>query len=352
MKKFIIFLSVFALLLSCVVVPVFAEDNSQVTFNREPDWASLKALGEYTTIKNISGYYVPLHFANGNQNGMPSVFDGILISEDSSMVNYVQYSSSSVKLVYYNGWNTTDFKSITVLTTPSMDIQRWLADNTDSWVVEEVKCDGSTCHVADFNVDGVCDTCGNVLAFAAYGRQYTPSNWPSYLPSPPLGFDEGSDYIVTSNTDGTIKLFVWTPINSYENFEWRNRIALSMEYIRIQSWDGDNPAYMSFHEYSYSGATEQWTSVSSSQSQNSTTIGTVSNTSIIYSTLDIYYEDGTPFFPRPLTGAVQEVIRAEVQATRTKVVQTMKVLTITGVGLLALWMGCHLLDKKLRTFLH
>lgn len=350
MKKFIIFLSVFALLLSCVVVPVFAEDNSQVTFNSNPDWASLQALGEYTTINNLSGYFVPLHFTNGEQNGLPLVFDGILLQEG-PMVSYVRLSNQNTKLVYYNGWNTTGFKSITVLTTPSMDIQRWLADNTDSWVVEEVKCDGSTCHVADFDVDGVCDTCGNVLSAAAYGRLYTPINWPSYLPSPPLGFDEGSEYIVTSNTDGTIKLFVWTPINSYANFEWRNRIALSMEYIRIQSWDGDNPAYMSFHEYRYSGTSEQWTSVSSSQSQNSTTIGTVSNTSIIYSTLDIYYEDGTPFFPRPLTGAVQEVIREEVQAARLKVVQTMKTLTIVGLGLLALLMGFHLLHKKLRIFL-
>ena len=347
MKKFIIFLSVFALLLSCVVVPVFAEDNSQVTFNSNPDWASLKAIGEYREIQTVKGYYVSLHFAM-TENGNTKVYDGILVTDD-LMAFYCPQNGS--KLVYYNGWNNSLYRDIAVLTTPSMDVQRWLADNTDGWVFEEVKCDGSTCHVADYNVDGVCDTCGNVLSAAAYGRLYTPTNWPSYLPSPPLGFDEGSDYIVTSNTDGTIKLFVWTPINSYANFEWRNRIALSMQYIRIQSWDGDNPAYMAFYEYSYSGATEQWTSVSSSQSQNSTTIGTVANTSIIYSTLDIYYEDGTPFFPRPLTGAVQEVIREEVQAARLKVVQTMKTLTIAGLGLLALLMGFHLLHKKLRIFL-
>lgn len=347
MKKFIIFLSVFALLLSCVVVPAFAEEYSQVTLDSNPDWSSLKAYGEEKTIQGITGIYVPLHFISIGTAGSTTTLNGILLVDDVAL--YCPYTGSYI--VYNGGWNNEGFRDITILSTPSMDIQRWLADNTDSWVVEEVKCDGSTCHVADFDVDGVCDTCGNVLSAAAYGRLYTPTNWPSYLPSPPLGFDEGSDYIVTSNTDGTIKLFVWSPINSYANFEWRNRIALSMEYIRIQSWDGDNPAYMSFHEYRYSGATEQWTSVSSSQSQNSTTIGTVANTSIIYSTLDIYYEDGTPFFPRPLTGAVQEVIREEVLVARQKVVQTMRTLTIAGLGLLALLMGFHLLHKKLRIFL-
>ena len=210
-------------------------------------------------------------------------------------------------------------------------------------------CDGSACDVSDFDVNGKCDDCGYTLLYSIRPT-YTPNNWPSELPPPPLGFDGTSDYIITSEKSGGIYLFTWTHREEYSDFWWDNKVLeKNQNSIMIRSYNGDNAAYMNYYKYSYDSNSDSWVRQASSQSQYSTLIGVEGETTMVFSTLDIFYEDGTYFFPRPLWLEMEKVAQRAI--VKMEILKVMKVLTVAGLGLLALLMGFHLLHKKFRTFL-
>ena len=201
-------------------------------------------------------------------------------------------------------------------------------------------CDGSSCQVRDFNVDEICDTCGYALAYNVQ-RTYTPNGWGAY-PLPPLGYGADSKYIILQDAVGDKWLYALTPTESGETW-YTSSYGDTTQRIWYANENGSK-VYLTFRSYLLDDINNEWEQkVSNTLTElNFSRVEAV----VYYSSLELYNEDGTLFFPQPLWMEVQKGFT--LTQLMNHLMGTMGQLTIVGIGLIALLIGLILLVKVLR----
>lgn len=350
MKIFFSFIAVFAIIFT-LVVPVFA-DFEQFKYGDEV-FADVNSVW---TDKEQYPYALILYSIGAKKYELYT-FPSIVYANDTVM----KYPSGGQIYRYVDGAWVLDAgtvqnnwkKSYWDLVWSSFDIY---TSSTSGVIYFEgteplsLFCDGSSCAVSDFDLDGVCDTCGNTLAYSVQ-RTYTPNNWPSELPLPPLGHDDNYHYVIMNvigydvEDESGIYLHTFTPRQEYPTLEWDNRANGDFLTVTAIIDDGLNVAYMNYHKYILENG--EWVQVESSQSKYTARLGVMGMDDVIYSTLNLYTEEGTLFFPVPLWLAVERVAQGEMVELIPMTGQTMMILTVLGVGLLALLILLHLFQKGL-----
>lgn len=201
-------------------------------------------------------------------------------------------------------------------------------------------CDGSTCTVRDFDVNGVCDTCGNDLAYTVQ-RTYTPNGWGSY-PLPLLGYGADSKYIIIQDAVGDKWLYALTPSKSGETW-YTSSYGDTAQRIWLEDADGIR-VNLTFRSYLLDDINNEW---EQKVSNTLTELNFSREEAVVYySSLELYNEDGTLFFPQPLWMEVQKGFT--LTQLMDHLMGTMGQLTIAGIGLIALLIGLILLVKVLR----
>lgn len=229
---------------------------------------------------------------------------------------------------------------------PSADIYSWLKNNVQGSIPV---CDGTTCHVADFDINGVCDTCGSVIAYSVK-QNYRPSNFPTELPDLPLGVMSDNQYIVFNTTEN-ILLYIFTPLENTPVSKWTAQATKTSGTIRVQTYDADgNSINTSRRRYEYNSSTNSWYLVDS-QSVSSSLLEKYDEVDIVYSTLNIYDPDGKLFFPLPLWMELEQESQREIMTTKVELGEVLMILTTTGLGLLALLILLRTLVRVLKTYL-
>ena len=181
-------------------------------------------------------------------------------------------------------------------------------------------CDGTTCPATDANQDGVCDDCGLAFSFRSLG-------------SFEVVVDHAEDltirYVYNATVAGTTFDALYTDNRIIVTFSER----VSHEQYKLVDgvWEylsSDNVLYDS-HE-----------------------IGFTAGSKVLASDFDILDENGEVFFSLPLWEKAQNQWGTAVTATmETEVPRAMIVITLCGVGCLALLVALPLFGKVLRRFL-
>lgn len=181
-------------------------------------------------------------------------------------------------------------------------------------------CDGSTCPANDVNSDGVCDDCGMTLSLRSFGNVYE---------------------IVVKHSEDLTLLYRITEVETGTVFNAiydDDRITISFDnQVRYQQFELVDGEWQEYNTVSI-----EWDNIVISHPVAS---------SIIRSDFDVFYPNGDPFFLIPLwekvEGVTQGMLNTEVEAVHS----TMMILTLCGVGLVALLIGLSLLVKVLPRFL-
>lgn len=241
-----------------------------------------------------------------------------------SSSNGIEISNGTLTLAtigaYKNGSWTADWTEITIPEAQvSQEFYDWFIANTT-----ETTCDGSSCLVGDSNGDGYCEDCFMMMMSVAPEQGAT---YPSHLPQLPS--DDGY-WRVVYQKDG--ETYLVSELNAYGSFYgkddlslWHNKQATT--YVLLDNeWD----YYKSSTVASY----------------------VCDMTDIVWSSQDIYFENGELFFPLPLWAQVLGVTEREMERETVPTMTNSAVsLVVCGIGCLVLLISLVLLVRVLRKYL-
>lgn len=178
-------------------------------------------------------------------------------------------------------------------------------------------CDGSTCPATDVNFDNICDECGMPLA---YNLRVTPRTYEFVIKHS----DELTlKYTYTETLAGTVMNAVYSD----------DRVTVSF----------DNPV----NHYQYKLVGDEWEEYASYPNTYGSHAMSLSETAtILSSNLIVYDENGDVFFRNPLWMVMGQVVQGEMKNLTAETGGTMKVLTLCGVGLIALLVVLSLFGKR------
>lgn len=177
---------------------------------------------------------------------------------------------------------------------------------------EREYCDGDTCPATDTEYDNVCDDCGKVLTMSLRSTAY-----------------ERAKYIAESSTQGYWAIFQLG--NEYRVYSSSSRMT-SPDGVTLEA---DNLKYMHVYE---------------KEDGSTGADGWFTGFDVNYSFVEANHTIEN-FTAPPLEMVIQGVTGEAMKATLPNLHQTMKILTLCGVGCLALWIGLKLFGKRSLLFL-
>lgn len=297
-------------LVVAMAVPVFAEEVYTISGKWGFDLS-------YDTTSFPFGLPQPIV---GTVNGEPFV----RLGKDSSGIHFYKYVSGTGTVL-----------SIGLKETVSVVIdfaEQEVDASVYNWVYNdgyEIVCDGSTCPATDVNHDNICDDCGMMFSVL---RDYTPSDFPSGYPAvPSLGNPYARYYLyrVISSDRIYIVAYPSTVTPTYDSTKQNGQLYFSESYGNYRLDTTNNEWVLSSEESPY-------------------TIGGNNSTSVenLYSSVQIYDENGDPFFPIPLWMEMEKVTQGEMQGLTVTTAGTIQTLALCGVGLMALLVVLSLFGKR------
>lgn len=350
MKRIFSFIAVLAIIFT-LAIPVFAYSTDGYPLKGE--WYFYDDL-DHEIIYSQEYIYIPLNFTttiNYAGEDITAFCTGIKIGFGQMMYDVVSTSpdmgETSLYVVYDMdvGWNVlfdgsqhidlgNDYQYVNEFTFD------FFYDNADPFLST---CDGSACPVTDFDVDGMCDTCGNILAYSVQ-RDYVPNSFPSSLPVVPLGYDFMTRFVVYEYEGDTI-MWALDPYDDQLVASW-DFVVSEYGSISLNTYASDF-SRVPIRAVKYQLFNGDWEQLSATSS-SSILMDTATDVTMVYSTETIYqYDSEVPFFPRPLWMEVETVTKGEMVTMIPKMGQTMMILTVSGVGLLALLILLSIFRKGL-----
>lgn len=327
MRKFLVIL----LCLSILGIPfTVSAAETETTIHGAYIFNDVLTIPPWTTnhLEEVDFYTGTLEEVNENTqlSGVAYNFAGDILSYT------IIGSDGSQKIAEYaynfttNTWYSADVRRVHFESRYEQSVSEgfydWFIANTT-----EVFCDGSTCTVDDPTAE-FCDDCHARLRLASPpSSEVAP--YPSYLPPFDTGYwnvvyTYGSDtYLVSMVTD--------SPNGRFYGENETNKLFVG---------------YSNFIIYKLNG--EEW--------ERLNYINTISElctlSDVVWSSKDIYYENGELFFPLPLWAQVLKVTEREVEVETVPTMTNSAVsLAVCGIGCLALLISLVLLVRVLRKYL-
>ena len=337
MKKFLFIGLIALMVLFCIIPNTSAEEFADDVISGQ--WV-LKS--DYTFDGFVSE---PVDFLMIHKTDTEDIVSGVGFTKSGQNNIYVQYYDSTGTITVANLYFFSDYVFDFSDAKCDSSFVHWFYSNFMPYSQE---CDGSACSVADFNTDGVCDTCGNTLAFSVQ-RSYTPDNYPSNFPSMPVGFGSESQYVIYTDPLGKTEMYTFTPYDN-QTGGFYDTIGNPYGSIKVEYWlDENTGAAVKVNRYElYNGA---WYYIDGTTSQSTIFASWEGDYTMLYSSLTLFDGYGNLFFPRPLWAMVGEIAQGATAQQIQKTHQILKTLTVCGVSLLACLIGLNLFSKVLLPYL-
>lgn len=330
MKRFLSLLTVF-MLAFVMAVPAYAS-NGLTSYNGVMAPSLPDDIPYSFVCITSSSKYVYLHITdkplvietNGSVKSGDYVTKDVYYSGQKNVAGWTYMSSSEIapnRLVSNDGylWSNYDIQNENGETAFEGD------ESGDIIDFAKFECDGSSCPANDANADDICDDCGRTLSLRATAPEY---------PTLPTVSGAYKHYVLSKASSGR-----------YDYSVFVSDTPFTVRGNRGSAYIANFSDTATTYRYSSSNGNDWELNVDGSTG-SSFTVGATGYLELVQSTFTWYDESGTPFFPKPLYQTMGEVVAEEMPELSQMTGGTMTILTVCGVGCLALLMVLKLFGKR------
>lgn len=317
------------LLVIALAIPAFAESYNGVTL---PD--------VYSAGKPTDYYYliIPNGEVGGEQCYSLFIFSSPIKIFASTLPSTLTIPAGETWWEYRwdpgdNSWTYRDYYKFTNVYNKRIETITWtnfdIYDRNGNFFYDGEEpapptCDGSACPATDLDHNNICDDCGNILAFSLRSDLLTYAY--SHMQQGLDTFPSAEYWLITDNTEGGYTIHIATEPFTYgmsTGVLSSNGAIYSSSVIQMES--GQNGG-------------RGWKNLSA-------------GTPLEYGNPVESSHEIKDFFPDPLWKEMEKVTQGAIVAEQIRINRTMGILTVLGVGCLALLIVLTLFGKRSLIFL-